>query len=74
MTDTAWMDNLKVRCRCGQVGVIAGVEGSGPVPENVWVDHLVGLTMQTHIHRGPQMGALMAQVSRARAEAEHSAD
>lgn len=68
MSDTAWMDNLTVRCRCGQVGKITGVEGSAAYPDNVWVDHLVGLTMQTHIHRGPQMSALMAQVTKQRAE------
>ena len=67
MSDTAWMDKLQVRCRCGQLGVIDGVEGSGEVPENVWVTHRVGLSMQTHIHRRPQMSALMAQLKRPRA-------
>jgi hypothetical protein len=64
MSDTAWMDNLEVRCRCGQVGVINGVEGSAALPDNIWVTHRVGLAMETHIHRRPQMSALMAQISR----------
>ncbi|WP_375502470.1 hypothetical protein [uncultured Jatrophihabitans sp.] len=64
MSDTTWMNNLEVRCRCGQIGVINGVEGSSAFPDNVWVTHRVGLTMQTHIHRKPQMTAIMAQVAR----------
>ena len=71
MSETAWMDNLEVRCRCGQVGVITGVEGSSDFPDNVWVTHRVGLVMQTHIHRRPQMPALMAQLARRRAEQQH---
>ncbi len=64
MTDTAWMNNIEVRCRCGQVGKITGVEGDAENPENVWVTHLVGISMQTHIHRSRQMPALLAQLKR----------
>lgn len=64
MSDTAWMDNREVRCRCGQLGVVTGVEGAAVRPDNVWVTHLVGLRMQTHIHRTPQMPALLAQLAR----------
>jgi hypothetical protein len=56
------MDNREVKCRCGQIGVITGVEGDDAVPVNVWVTHRVGMAMQTHIHRSPQMSALMAQL------------
>ena len=68
MSDTAWMTDLEVRCRCGQMGVINGVEGDAAFPDNVWVTHRVGLVMQTHIHRKPQMSALMAQVEQLRAQ------
>jgi hypothetical protein len=64
MSDTEWMDNLEVRCRCGQIGVIDGVEGADAFPDSVWVTHRVGLAMQTHIHRRPQMSALIAQIAR----------
>src|SRR3954447_3755905 len=64
MTETASMINREIRCRCGQVGVISGVEGAEDAPELVWVTHLVRLAMQTHIHRKAQMRALLAQLSR----------
>ena len=71
-SDTTWMDNLEVRCRCGQVGKITGVEGADTAPENIWVTHPVGLSLQTHIHRQPQMAKLMAQIAAARARASGS--
>ncbi|MFL6132646.1 MAG: hypothetical protein ACJ72A_07585 [Nocardioidaceae bacterium] len=64
MSDTPWMVNREVRCRCGQVGLITGVEGAEDHPELVWVTHMVRLAMQTHIHRTRQMPALLAQLSR----------
>jgi hypothetical protein len=64
MSETTWMVNREVRCRCGQQGVITGVEGAGEQPELVWVTHMVRLAMQTHIHRRPQLPALMAQLSK----------
>ncbi len=64
MSETASMLNREIRCRCGQVGVISGVEGPEDHPENVWVTHMVRLSMQTHIHRKPQMLAVLAQLSR----------
>ncbi len=63
MSETAWMVDREVKCRCGQRGVISGVELAGDEPELVWVTHLVRLSMQTHIHRRPQMPALLAQLS-----------
>lgn len=63
MSETTWLDS-EVRCRCGQVGVVTGVEGPAARPDNVWVTHLVGLRMQTHIHRSQQMPALLAQLTR----------
>jgi hypothetical protein len=62
MTETASMINREIRCRCGQVGVISGVEGSEDNPDLVWVTHLVRLAMQTHIHRKAQMPAVLAQL------------
>ncbi|MEO9138768.1 MAG: hypothetical protein ABI345_06830 [Jatrophihabitans sp.] len=53
-----------MRCRCGQIGVVTGVEGPAANPDNVWVSHMVGLRMQTHIHRSQQMPALLAQLDR----------
>ncbi len=73
MSETAWMNDLEVKCRCGQVGVVTGVEGSNAFPDNVWVTHRVGLAMQTHIHRKPQMPALLAQIARQNAERERAA-
>lgn len=63
MSDMPSMLNREVRCRCGQQGHISGVEGAEDHPDLVWVTHLVRLAMQTHIHRRPQMPALMAQLS-----------
>jgi hypothetical protein len=62
MSDTEWMVNREVRCRCGQVGIITGVEDDNGQPKCVWVAHTVRLAMQTHIHRAGQMPALMAQL------------
>ena len=64
MTETVSMINREIRCRCGQLGVISGVEGAEDHPESVWVTHMVRLAMQTHIHRSPQMRAVLAQLSR----------
>jgi hypothetical protein len=64
MSETAWMDDREIRCRCGQMGVVTGVEGAEAHPDNVWVTHQVGLSLQTHIHRAPQMPALLAQRAR----------
>jgi hypothetical protein len=64
MTEPASMLNREIRCRCGQVGVISGVEGPEDQPDFVWVTHMVRLAMQTHIHRRPQMPAVLAQLSR----------
>jgi hypothetical protein len=64
VTETASMMNREIRCRCGQLGLISGVEGAEDHPDYVWVTHLVRLAMQTHIHRGPQMPAVLAQLSR----------
>lgn len=64
MRNVAWLDNCEVRCRCGQLGVVTGVEGDEEHPDNVWVTHMVGLRMQTHIHRSQQMPALLAQLDR----------
>jgi hypothetical protein len=62
MTETASMINREIRCRCGQVGVISGVEGAEERPDYVWVTHMVRLSMQTHIHRSQQMPAVLAQL------------
>lgn len=62
MAETVSMINREIRCRCGQVGVISGVEGPEEEPDAVWVTHLVRLAMQTHIHRKPQMAAVLAQL------------
>ncbi|MBW8817872.1 MAG: hypothetical protein JF598_06450 [Streptomyces sp.] len=62
MTNTTSMMNREIRCRCGQVGVISGIEGSEANPDFVWVTHLVRLAMQTHIHRKAQMSAVLAQL------------
>jgi hypothetical protein len=62
MSETASMINREVRCRCGQQGLISGVEGPEDHPDLVWVTHLVRLSMQTHIHRSPQMPGLLAQL------------
>jgi hypothetical protein len=64
MTDAPWMLNREIRCRCGQVGIICGVEGPEDHPDYVWVTHLVRTSMQTHIHRSRQMPAVLAQLSR----------
>jgi len=64
MTETASMINREIRCRCGQVGLISGVQGAEHHPEFVWVTHMVRLAMQTHIHRSPQMPAVLAQLPR----------
>jgi hypothetical protein len=63
VSETATMLNREIRCRCGQMGVISGVEGAEDQPEAVWVTHMVRLAMQTHIHRRPQMPAVLAQLS-----------
>jgi hypothetical protein len=63
MAETAWMIDREVRCRCGQQGIISGVEGPDDNPELVWVTHMVRLAMQTHIHRRQQMPALLAQLA-----------
>ena len=64
VSETAWMIDREIRCRCGQRGVITGVEGDEDRPDLVWVTHMVRLAMQTHIHRRAQMPALLAQLSR----------
>jgi hypothetical protein len=64
MAETASMINREIKCRCGQMGVISGVEGSEDHPDFVWVTHMVRLALQTHIHRGPQMAAVLAQLAR----------
>jgi hypothetical protein len=64
VSETASIMNREIRCRCGQLGLISGVEGAEDHPDYVWVTHLVRLEMQTHIHRSPQMPALLAQLSR----------
>lgn len=64
MNNTPLTLDLEVRCRCGQMGVISGVQGPAENPEFVWVSHMVRLAMQTHIHRSAQMPALLAQTSR----------
>jgi len=58
------MMNREIRCRCGQVGRISGVQGAEEHPEFVWVTHMVRQAMQTHIHRKPQMSAVLAQIAR----------
>jgi len=58
------MVNREIRCRCGQIGVISGVQGDEDHPDFVWVTHLVRLAMQTHIHRSQQMPAVLAQLTR----------
>lgn len=63
MTETVSMVNREIRCRCGQVGVISGVQGAEAHPEYVWVTHMVRLAMQTHIHRRAQMPAVLAQLA-----------
>lgn len=57
------MVDREIRCRCGQLGLISGVEGAEDHPEYVWVTHRVGLAMQTHIHRSSQMPSVLAQLS-----------
>ena len=64
MSEPASMINREIRCRCGQVGVISGVQGAEDCPDFVWVTHMVRLAMQTHIHRKPQMSAVLAQLTR----------
>lgn len=46
------------------MGVVTGVEGADTLPDKVWVTHRVGMAEQTHIHRSPQMSALLAQLPR----------
>jgi hypothetical protein len=64
MSDTELMIDREVRCRCGEMGVITGVEADGDQAKCVWVAHPVRSAMQTHIHRAPQMPALLAQLRR----------
>jgi hypothetical protein len=64
MSDAAWMVNREIKCRCGQLGTISGVEGPADRPDFVWVTHMVRLSMQTHIHRSPQMAAVLTQLAR----------
>lgn len=64
MTDSTWMIDREVRCRCGQMGVISGVQGAEERPDFVWVTHPVRLGVETHIHRDRQMSAVMAQLTR----------
>lgn len=64
MSDLPLALDREIRCRCGQVGVISGVQGDEDSPEFVWVSHMVRLSMQTHIHRSAQMPALLAQISK----------
>ena len=64
VSESAWTDDRAVRCRCGQMGVVTGVEGADAKPDKIWVTHRVGMADQTHIHRSPQMSALLAQLSR----------
>jgi hypothetical protein len=63
VTEQGSMINREIRCRCGQLGVISGVEGPEEHPDFVWVEHLVRLAMQTHIHRKQQMPAVLAQLA-----------
>ncbi len=63
MSETSWMMNREVQCRCGKEGVIIGVEEVEDEPALVWVSHPVRLAMQTHIHRRQQMPALLAQLA-----------
>ncbi len=60
--------NREIRCRCGQTGVISGVEGADDQPDFVWVSHMVRMAMQTHIHRKAQMPAVLAQLAADRRE------
>ena len=62
MSDTSWMIDREVRCRCGQVGVITGVEDGEDRPACIWVAHPVRSVMQTHIHRARQVPAVLAQL------------
>ena len=64
MTETPWMMDREIQCRCGQRGLISGVEGDPDNPDFVWVTHMVRLAMQTHIHRSPQMRSVLAQLTR----------
>lgn len=64
MTETTSIMNREIKCRCGQLGLISGVQGTDDQPEYVWVTHMVRLAMQTHIHRRPQMAAVLAQLAR----------
>ena len=64
MSDTQTWVNREVRCRCGQVGVITGVEEEEDQLTCVWVSHPVRLAHQTHIHRARQIPALLAQFRR----------
>ena len=64
MTQTASMVNREIKCRCGQMGTISGVEGPEDHPDLVWVTHMVRLTMQTHIHRSQHMPVVLAQLAR----------
>ena len=62
VSNAQWMVNREVKCRCGQMGVITGVEDGEDAPNCVWVAHTVRLSMQTHIHRAGQMPAILAQL------------
>lgn len=64
MDDAAWMVGREVRCRCGQTGVVTGVEAGEDQPVLVWVSHDVRGAVQAHIHRSPQMAALLTQLAR----------
>ncbi len=64
MSETTSIVNREIQCRCGQRGVISGVEGSEDHPDYVWVSHMVRSAMQTHIHRSPQMPAVLAQLAK----------
>jgi hypothetical protein len=62
LTEPTPLLDREIRCRCGQLGRISGVEGPAEHPDFVWVTHVVRLAPQTHIHRSLQMGAVLAQL------------
>ncbi|MCW2497314.1 hypothetical protein [Jatrophihabitans sp.] len=64
MSDTARMIDREVRCRCGQVGVITGVEMGENGPVCVWVTHPVRGVVQAHIHRTQHIPGLLTQLAR----------
>lgn len=63
MDNESSMVGRDVRCRCGQMGVITGVEAGEDGPRLIWVAHLVRSMMQTHIHRATQLPALLSQLA-----------